>query len=271
MVAVIEAASAAPIDLDGLFAAVSAIAAPQMSPAFIEQAAHYLQRFNANRHLIRSLIDQRGGLHAARSAFVPPQTFVFGMRGDLGVRANVWPRIRQATHFEAQERLLYAYELPHNHDFSFLTVGHFGEGYATDLYEVDPDSVTGQHGQQVTLFNHRRETLSEGRVLAFSAYSDLHTQYPPEDGLAISINLILLEKRAEREQVFFDLENSRVISHANEGTVGRMVLSLDMAAAFATGDTAGLMDRIAIEGRYPRLRDVAAAHADRLRRHVDAV
>jgi len=263
MVAIFEAEKVKPLDADEVIDRVAKIEAPRGSPKFMEEAAHYLQRFNANEHIIRRHIESHGGLSGARRTFVPPQTFGLVIRDGLGLRANVWPTLRQSSPYAGQEMLLYAYELPHNHDFTFLTVGHFGEGYETDLYEVDPATLTGEAGQKVKLENYSRQQLSSGRVLAFDSYSDLHTQFQPEE-LSISINLVILETGKTGEQCFFDTANQTVIGGIDEGTVGRMKLTLDLAAAFPTDETIEVLENFARTCRYEQLRTRARDHLVRL-------
>lgn len=259
MVATFEAERVKPIDADELIDRVGAIKAPRGSEKFMEEAAHYLQRFNANPNAIRRHIEKRGGLAQSRETFVPPQTFGLMVRDGFGIRANVWPTLRRSTPYMDQEALLYAYDLPHNHDFTFLTIGHFGAGYETDLYEVDHTTITGAAGQKVELKNYSRQQLSEGRVLAFSSYSDLHTQFPPQE-LSVSINLIIVESGKTGEQVFFDTANSTVVGAIDEGTVGRLKLTLDLAAAFPTVDTPRILETFAEQSRYERLRATALGH-----------
>jgi hypothetical protein len=263
MVAKFEAERVTPLDADEVIEKVGKITAPRGSPKFMEEAAYYLQRFSANEHLIRRHIESHGGITEARKTFVPPQTFGLQIRDGVGLRANVWPTMRQSNPYAGQEMLLYAYELPHNHDFTFLTVGHFGEGYETDVYEVDPATITGEAGQNVKLENYSREKLSKGRVLSFNAYSDLHTQFPPPE-LSISINLIVLETGRTGEQCFFDTANQKVIHAIDEGTVGRMKLTLDLAAAFPTPETVDILERFAETSRYERLRATARDHLEAL-------
>jgi hypothetical protein len=259
MVAIFEAERVKPLDADEVIDRVKAITAPRGSPKFMEEAAHYLQRFSAREGVVRRHIESKGGIMDARDSFVPPQTFGLLVRDGFGLRVNVWPTVRQANTYAQQEMLLYAYGLPHNHDFSFLTVGHFGEGYETDLYEVDASKITGADGQAVELKNYSRQRLSEGRVLSFSAFSDLHTQFVPPS-LSISINLIIIEAKKEGEQVFFDTKKSTVIGDIEEGTVGRMKLTLDLAKAFPTDDTVRILSDFADTNRYDRLRRTALDH-----------
>jgi hypothetical protein len=264
MVAIFEAEKVAPLDADEMLERVSAIQAPRGSDAFMAQAAHYLQRFSASGHVIRRHIEAKGGLAEARHTFAPPQTFALALRDGLGLRANVWPRIRPMSGFADQETLMYAYDLPHNHDFTFLTVGHHGEGYETDLYEVDPQAISGEPDQPVEMKSRSREQLSEGKVIAFSAYSDVHTQFPPAS-LSVSINLVLVGKARGQEQVFFDTARSVVVGGVEDGAVGRMKLTIDMAAAFPTEETEDMLRAVAATSPYARLRTAAEGHLARWR------
>jgi hypothetical protein len=159
---------------------------------------------------------------------------------------------------------MYAYDLPHNHDFAFLTVGHFGEGYETDLYEVDPALISGEPDQPVELKSRSREQLTEGKVIAFSAYSDVHTQFPPAS-LSVSINLVLVGSARGQEQVFFDSARSVVVGGVEDGAIGRMKLTIDMAAAFPTEETEDMLRTVAATTPYARLRIAAEDHLSKWR------
>ncbi|MFE0800390.1 hypothetical protein [Streptomyces sp. NPDC058812] len=47
------------------------------------------------------------------------------------VRADIW------SPADRNDAALHSYELPPDHNFSFLTVGHLGPGYRTEVWEYD--------------------------------------------------------------------------------------------------------------------------------------
>lgn len=67
------------------------------------------------------------------------------------IRANLWPSNR-AVSMRTVEDSLFSYELPHNHNFSFLTANYFGPGYITDIWEcTDVETIHGIPGEKFRL------------------------------------------------------------------------------------------------------------------------
>ena|SRR5258708_40346341 len=59
-----------------------------------------------------------------------------GVSNKFYLRANVWvpARLLHKVNGEGEKRL-FSFERPHDHNFDFVTVGYFGGGYQTDIYE----------------------------------------------------------------------------------------------------------------------------------------
>ena len=68
------------------------------------------------------------------------------------------------------------YHIPHDHNFSFLTVGYIGPGYWSDYYEYDHDSVLGAPGEEAAQPPLRRRTLAQ-----FDAQTRLARPGPGQD------------------------------------------------------------------------------------------
>src|SRR5690606_6721925 len=66
------------------------------------------------------------------------------------IRANFWPSPRDSL-FKSSGASPFFYGVPHDHNFSFLTVGYLGPGYWSEYYEYDYDKVVGVPGEQVDL------------------------------------------------------------------------------------------------------------------------
>lgn len=261
MVKVYEFDAPQPLGLEEFFAAVDRIEHPSGTEEFVAECARLLSNLNSDTELIRHHIERHGGIQSARSTFVTPQYFMLGRHdsrfGSIGLRVNFWFPI-EGGQFYSRERDLYAYEMAHNHDFRFLTIGHFGPGYVTELCEVDPDSIQGVPGEKVQLKNHRTEQLSLGKVLYFEPYSDVHIQHPPKQ-LSISINLLLiLGEKCKREQYEFDLRSSRLVGPVALGPVGRTLSCLDFASYFADDATKELFRSFANDHPFARVRDAAS-------------
>ncbi|NIJ35470.1 hypothetical protein FHR22_000119 [Sphingopyxis panaciterrae] len=104
------------------------------------------------------------------------------------LRANMWPAERDAA-YAASGPTAFAYGLPHDHNFHFLTTGYFGPGYVSDYYDYDPEAVDGRLGEPLNLKFVERSTLDEGKMMLYRAHRDIHSQLPPES-LSVSLNIM---------------------------------------------------------------------------------
>src|SRR5579871_2412960 len=123
-----------------------------------------------------------------------PQSVYLINERDFFVRANLW--LPPSTHVDLREKekALFSYALPHDHNFDFVTVGYFGVGYETDLYEYDLKDVVGYVGEEVVLRSLGRERLTPGKVMVYKANADIHTQHEPET-VSLSLNLMPLNSK----------------------------------------------------------------------------
>ncbi|QLC26540.1 transposase [Parasphingopyxis algicola] len=128
---------------------------------------------------------------------------------DFFVRANFWPSRDDSLMRSSGERAFF-YDVPHDHNFSFLTVGYAGPGYRSDYYEYDYDSVAGYPGETAGLRLVQRSRLTPGRVLLYRAHRDIHCQLPPE-AMSVSLNIIGTSPRSDwSDQYRFDPAENRV-------------------------------------------------------------
>jgi hypothetical protein len=220
-------------------------------------------------------------------------TFMLGKtsNGRFHVRANVWKVPQSHAGSETYESDLYAYNLPHDHNFDFLTVGFYGPGYWTDLYEYEYDKLSLQIGEHADIAFVERTSLPVGKVMMYRKGRDIHTQLPPDD-LSISINLLAItDEQLVRQQYFFDVENRRtagfvdgLVSHRVDfiNLVGRLGIldaveplmalarshpdprtrsaALSSALALAPGER-GTLERLCGSDRHPLVRDALARPA----------
>ena len=246
------------LDLDGFLATVEALHFDPGSAEFIEGCAQALARLASHRTLIDDFVAKlRTPADWARD-FAAPQSFFLGKSRRFTLRANVWlpPRADTSTVGEL-ERKLYAYELAHNHDIGFLTVGFFGPGYETDLYEIDESKLAGTAGEPVDLGQPRRAQLTQGTVIHFRAHEDIHIQHQPTS-LSMSINLIFGEPEVHRDQLLFDVEKSIVVGPPAGGVTDRWEGALRMAAIAGDARTPGLLRAVADGHSNARLARVAS-------------
>jgi hypothetical protein len=155
-------------------------------------AAQWLRRLGNNRDFLADLMldELKSGTGGAEDASAyGAQVIMLSQLGrDFFMRANVWPS-RDEYSFRASGRSAFSYELPHDHNFHFLTVGYFGPGYASDYYEYDYEAVEGVIGEKAGLRFIERSTLSPGKLMHYRAHVDVHSQLPPAS-LSVSVNIM---------------------------------------------------------------------------------
>lgn len=200
-----------------------------------------------NRDLERAMEPVRA---TSETAYVST-TFLLARGPGFMVRANLW---LPPNGFGRQAKSisdLNLYQLPHDHDFSFLTIGYWGSGYATSIYEYDPRSIAGEPGEQIDIRFLEHTTLPVGKVMYYRASRDIHTQeYPLEP--SISLNLLLVPPQP-RPQYAFDVERGRVsglISNRSEAAVDLCTF----ARYVSDNETQDHLDQIASTHPNPRLR-----------------
>ncbi len=183
------------------------------------------------------------------------QTLTLGGGRDFSVRANMW--LPPSPSDDGWEDHLYAYGLAHDHNFSFLTVGYYGSGYQTRIYEYDHDDVIGYPGEPVDLQFLERTSLPKGKVMYYRASTDVHTQEHPDE-FSVSVNLLIVGAGVRKaNQYTFDLETSTVSGYVQNVGTGRVMLAY-LARFFGNDRTAGLLDELSQTHPHPRLRWTAA-------------
>jgi hypothetical protein len=138
------------------------------------------------------------------------------------LRANFWPAESDSVVVNSGAGAFF-YGQPHDHNFSFLTVGYAGPGYWSDYYEHDYDRAAGYIGEKAELRFIERSRLSEGTVLLYRRHRDVHSQMPA-DSLSVSINIMALSPATEfLDQYGFDLQSSRIRSIVNRSTLEPLI------------------------------------------------
>ena len=178
------------------------------------------------------------------------------------IRANFWPSERDSI-FRASGASPFFYHVPHDHNFSFLTVGYLGPGYWSEYYEYDFEAVVGVPGEKVDLRFIEKTKLDQGKVMLYRAHKDVHNQLPADD-MSVSINIMEASNRLPfLDQYRFDVKKCEIAGiltktsteallalAANHGGNGR-----DVVESFARNHPS---DRI----QFAALRELAAAEAD---------
>lgn len=108
--------------------------------------------------------------------------------GRYVLRANFWPA-REDPITRASGTAAFFYDLPHDHNFPFLTWGYCGPGYWSDYYEYDVGPLAGLPGEHAGLRFVERARLEPGKLMLYRMRRDVHVQLPP-DSMSVSLNIL---------------------------------------------------------------------------------
>lgn len=172
------------------------------------------------------------------------QSIPLGEGEHFQLRANIWPSMADI----AADRVPvdpYTYDNAHDHNYHFMTVGYFGAGYVTEIYEYDYDKVEGYVGEPVDLRFQERTQFTPGRAMLYRASRDLHIQFPPED-LSITLSLMVqLPELLSREQFYFDLQHRTISGFAPNSTTSRRIDIVAMAGQAGNAETCQMLSDLA--------------------------
>lgn len=228
--------------------------------------ARWLRRLGNNREFLGDMLldELKRGIKAAEEAsdYGPQVVMLSTLGSEFYMRANFWPSADEHM-FRASGKSAFSYELPHDHNFDFLTLGYFGPGYSSDYWEYDYDKVAGGVGEKAGLRFIERSTLTPGKLMHYRAHQDVHSQLPPES-LSVSINIMHAGgAQGWLDQYKFDVEKdviSGVISAGGTETFLRVAVGLggpeahDLAEHFAASHPSDRMRLVALEAQAGVLR-----------------
>lgn len=184
-----DAASCSPQEC---FAAIDRFGFEPREEECLLHAARWLRRLGRNRDFLAQImlteLEARHREEAEASSYGSQVIMLSPLGRDSFLRANIWPS-RDEHVFRASGGGTFVYDLPHDHDFDFLTYGYFGPGYWSDYYEYDYEAVTGAIGEDAGLRFVERSRLVPGKLMHYRAHRDVHAQLPP-DGLSVSLNVM---------------------------------------------------------------------------------
>ena len=176
------------------------------------------------------------------------------------IRANFWPSERDSV-FKTSGTSPFFYHVPHDHNFSFLTVGYLGPGYWSEYYEYDFDKVVGLPGEKVDLRYVEKSRLEQGKVMLYRAHRDVHDQLPADD-MSVSINIMEASNRLPfLDQYRFDVKKCEIAGILTR-TASEALLAL--AANHDGGNARDLVESFAATHpcgriRFAALRELAGA------------
>ena len=213
-----------------------------------------LARLGRNRHFLADLaIDELKGRCAAQSTGNAYGAQVFLLRpanGRYVLRANFWPARDDAV-VRASGTAPFLYDLPHDHNFSFLTVGYLGPGYWSDYYDYDVAALDGVPGEVAGLRFVERSRLDLSKLMLYRARRDIHVQLPP-DGFSVSLNILGYDPaQAWRDQFRFDI-GAGTIAEGLTTTPSEALVAL--AVPFGGDNGRDLAAHLAARHPSPRMR-----------------
>lgn len=184
-------------------------------------------------------------------------------RSNFVIRANLWPALNDSVVRHSGPDPFF-YGVPHDHNFSFLTVGYLGPGYWSDYYEYDYGTVVGFPGEDVALRFVEKSRLEPGKVMLYRAHRDIHLQLPA-DAMSVSLNILETSHSSVfRDQYRFDVEGSKIAGIMTRTSLEPM---LALTAHYGGGDGEDLLRSFAASHpservRWAALKAQAGAAAD---------
>lgn len=123
----------------------------------------------------------------------------------FGLRTTVWIPEKQSVEVRQIENGLFAYDYPHNHNFDLLTTTVLGEGYDTEVFEIQSNNFNNMHkGQRVTCKALGTKRLSPNTVFLYESQKDVHSQVPV-GSLSVALNFMVPSRRPNTRQYSFNI------------------------------------------------------------------
>lgn len=263
MALTIDAATSEAIDLEECVRRLGEIGGAWRRDRLGDAAQTLRMLANNRSFLVEAVTRELSGLETlagfqAGSAF-SQQIIDLGGGPGFRLRANMWPRCKNDEPAD-WEKSIFAYLRPHDHNADFLTIGYWGAGYETDIYEYDPDRTVGYEGEEVDIQFLERTRLSQGKVMFYRANRDIHTQLPADE-FSISINLLAADSDSMQSarQYWFDVEHGRIEASVERLDYSPFVFLCRLATRVGDGATVEALEGIARGHVDPRVRGEAYA------------
>ncbi len=213
-------------------------------PESVMASAPMLKGLANDRNLVVSRLNEYVMQSFSTPGLASAQTILIGSGKNFYVRANLWPSLSDVGAGRMYQDQ-FSYNIAHDHNFSFLTVGYSGPGYETDIYEYDYDKVEGYAGEAVDIQFLEKVRFSAGMAMYYRASKDLHIQYPPSE-MTITLNLLISPPEVRlREQYEFDLATKTIARLPAELEASRRVTFIELSSQLGDGNTAQLLEDLA--------------------------
>lgn len=213
-------------------------------PQSILAAAPLLRGLAEDHELVARRLNEEVRRLFKGPALSSAQSLFLGSGPGFYLRANLWPSAADiAGGLVTRDR--FSYDIAHDHNYNFLTVGYSGPGYRSDIYEYDRETLSGEPGEPVALRFLERVHFHTGMVMFYRASKDVHIQYPPED-LSITLNLMIADGHTRlRDQLFFDLERRVLLDYPASADISKRVSILRLAGRAGDENTRQLLSDLA--------------------------
>ncbi len=221
----------------------------------VAASAPLLKRLGNNRtFVVEHLNEQLKFWPANALPFYSVQSSILGNDGPVSVRMNIWPTIDADERRRKIQSNVYSYYDTHDHNFTFMTVGYFGAGYGTRLYEYDASQVIGYPGEKVDIRFLEETTLPVGKVMLYRPGRDIHTQLPPSE-FSMSLNLMVVDAHREslRDQYYFDIERGCIASYV-ESNSSKRISQVEMMRFIGDDNSVDILWSLAQRHPCPRTR-----------------
>ncbi len=221
----------------------------------LAHAATWLRRLGNDREFLGDiLIEQLARRHheePADNAYGPQVIMLVPPGGQSFIRANLWPAAQDHM-VRASGGASFALGLPHDHNFSFLTLGYFGPGYWSDYYEFDYAAVAGARGEPIPSLRFvERARLEQGKLMLYRAHVDVHAQ-GAADSLSVSVNVMHASGvQGWLDQYRFDLERREIGAIVSSGPSDAFIR---LAVGLGSAEALDLAHRFARHHPSDRLR-----------------
>jgi hypothetical protein len=271
---VIDCADQPPLELAEVVEALNASCWDPEDEDSFAAMGHLLKGLAANRRFLADIaaaeLKDRCTRQSRENRYSSQVIMLHRASEKFFLRANFWPSERDSV-VKTSGISPFFYHVPHDHNFSFLTVGYMGPGYWSDYYEYGYEGVTGHVGEKVDLRFVERSRLDQGKVMLYRAHRDVHNQLPADD-MSVSINIMEASVRQPMlDQYRFDVKTCEIAGILTK-TSSEALLAL--AANSGDPDARGLVEDFAKRHpseriRFGALRELAFAEPaveDRLER-----
>jgi hypothetical protein len=219
--------------------------------------APWLRRLANNREFLADLaiaeLKDRCGRQSLENRYSSQVIMLHRASEKFFIRANFWPSPRDSV-FRASAISPFFYHVPHDHNFSFLTVGYLGPGYWSEYYEYDYERVIGLPGEKVDLRFIEKARLDQGKVMLYRAHRDVHDQLPADE-MSVSVNIMEASSRLPfLSQYRFDVKNCEVAGILTRSSSEAL---LALAANHDGGNARDLVESFAARHPCDRIRFAA--------------